>query len=88
MAPDKFDSLNCHWYANGDMPSALTVKVTLLPTMLVWLCGWLVMTGGVGRVSENGCRPARFDGGIRKSPSISVRMMDRPVLLPAARACS
>jgi hypothetical protein len=45
------------------VPVASTQRVTLLPTTLVWLCGWLVMTGcpeTFGRVARSIQAARRF----------------------------
>ena len=36
-----------HWNASGVQAAAVTLKPALAPTVLVWLCGWSKITGGV-----------------------------------------
>ena len=47
MAVPFFD----HWYDNGAVPLATTVKVAVEPGITVWLAGWVVMEGSTAPVT-------------------------------------
>src|SRR5208283_1581160 len=36
-----------HWKVRGVQAAATTLKLALPPTVVVWLCGWSTMAGGV-----------------------------------------
>ena len=38
--------LNCHWYVKGSLPVTATLKLTVEPSITVWLSGWATMNGG------------------------------------------
>ena len=43
VLPDSF----CHWYVNGAVPVAVTLKLTDCPALTVWRAGCVVMLGAV-----------------------------------------
>ena len=48
--------LTCHCTVGVGLPLAAAVKVAVWPAVTVWLAGWVVTGGGLGRVHRQGGR--------------------------------